>query len=51
MTFRPVEFLGYAAAVAVPALLLVRGRTSRGRGVALVIVYAAVAVVFFIAGR
>ena len=51
MAFRPVEFVGYAVAVLVPAILLGRGRASRSRGVLLVIAYAVVAAVFFVAGR
>ena len=51
MIFRPVEFVGYAAAVALPAILLGRGRASRGRGIVLVATYAVIGVVFFVAGR
>jgi len=51
MTFRPVEFVGYALAVLLPAILLGRGRASRGRGLLLIIAYAIIAVVFFVASR
>lgn len=51
MTFRPVEFIGYAAAVLLPVLMLSRGRASRGRGAAMVISYLIVGVIFFVAGR
>jgi Ca2+:H+ antiporter len=51
MTFKPVEFLGYAVAVGVPALLLGGGRASRGRGAVLVLTYAVLAVIFFLASR
>lgn len=50
MTFRPVEFIGYALAVLLPAVLFGRGRVSRGRGVLLIVAYAIIAVVFFAAG-
>lgn len=51
LSFRPVEFIGYAVAVLLPLILLGRGRAGRGRGVILVAGYAAIAVLFFIAGR
>jgi Ca2+:H+ antiporter len=51
MTFRPIEFIGYAAAVVVPAVLLGRGQASRGRGVVLAVTYGIVGVLFFIASR
>jgi Ca2+:H+ antiporter len=51
MAFRPVEFVGYALAVLVPAVLLGRGRVSRARGAILVITYAVVGVVFFLVSR
>jgi Ca2+:H+ antiporter len=47
LVFSPVEFLGMAVATAVPALLLVRGRSSRQRGIALCITYAAVVAAFY----
>lgn len=49
MSFRPVEFIGYAVAVLLPVVLFGRGRVSRGRGALLIIAYAIVAVVFFVA--
>lgn len=49
MTFRPVEFIGYALAVLLPAVLFGRGQVSRGRGVLLIVAYAIIAVVFFVA--
>jgi Ca2+:H+ antiporter len=51
MAFRPVEFVGYGAAVVIPAVLLGGGKASRGRGVALVITYAIIGVIFFVASR
>ncbi|OLT03196.1 hypothetical protein BJF90_26285 [Pseudonocardia sp. CNS-004] len=47
LVFSPVEFLGMAVATAVPALLLVRGRSSRQRGIALCVTYAAVVAAFY----
>lgn len=51
MVFRPVEFIGYAVAVLLPAILLGRGQASRGRGAILIIAYAIIGVVFFVASR
>jgi Ca2+:H+ antiporter len=50
LSFRPVELGVLGAAVIFTALLLFGGRSSRGRGVALIAAYVAVAVVFFVAG-
>ena len=51
MAFRPVEFVGYGLAVLLPAVLLGRGQASRSRGLMLLIAYAVIVVVFFVAGR
>lgn len=51
LTFRPIEFLGFGAAVLAPALLLGRGQTGRVRGAILTITYLVVGVLFFIASR
>ena len=47
LVFSPVEFLGMAVATLVPALLFIHGRSSRQRGIALVVAYGAVAAAFF----
>jgi Ca2+:H+ antiporter len=48
LSFRPVELGALAISVAVAALLLADGRSSRWRGVALVTAYAGIAVWFFL---
>jgi Ca2+:H+ antiporter len=47
LVFSPVEFLGMAVATLVPALLFIRGRSSRQRGIALCIAYGAVVAAFY----
>ena len=47
--FSWVEYLGLAIAVAVPALMLLRGRSSRWKGTGMVASYAVVVVVFYVA--
>jgi Ca2+:H+ antiporter len=51
LSFRPVELVAVGASVLLTALLLAQGRSSRARGVALIVAYVAVAVAFFIAGE
>ena len=48
--FRAVEIAALAVGVLVTAALLAQGRSSRARGIALIAVYVAVAVAFFLAG-
>ena len=48
--FRPVEIGALAIGTLVTAALLAQGQSSRARGVALIAVYVAVAVAFFLAG-
>jgi Ca2+:H+ antiporter len=50
LSFREVEIVVLGGAVAVTALLLAQGRSSRARGIALVGTYVAAAVAFFVAG-
>jgi Ca2+:H+ antiporter len=50
LSFRVVEIGVLAAAALFTFVLLVQGRSSRGRGVALILAYVAVAVAFFAAG-
>jgi Ca2+:H+ antiporter len=50
LSFRPVELAVLALSVAVTSLLLVQGRSSRIRGIALIAVYLAAAVAFYVAG-
>jgi Ca2+:H+ antiporter len=50
LSFRPVELASLAAATIFTFLLLVRGQSSRGRGVALILAYLVVAAAFFVAG-
>jgi Ca2+:H+ antiporter len=50
LSFRPVELVAIGASVLLTALLLAQGRSSRWRGVVLILAYVAVAVAFFIAG-
>jgi Ca2+:H+ antiporter len=50
LSFRPVELIAVGASVLLTAALLAQGRSSRVRGVALILAYVAVAVAFLIAG-
>jgi Ca2+:H+ antiporter len=50
LSFRPVELIVLGASVLVTTVLLFQGRSSRSRGVALVVLYVAAAVAFFVAG-
>ncbi|MBD0318307.1 MAG: hypothetical protein ICV71_07250, partial [Thermoleophilia bacterium] len=51
LAFRPVELAVITGAVAVPALVLWGGRSSRLRGFLLVSAYGAAAAAFFLAGE
>ena len=50
LSFRPVELAALGCALAVAAVALAAGRSSRSRGVLLVAVYVAVAVAFLAVG-
>jgi Ca2+:H+ antiporter len=50
LAFRPVEIAALAGSVVFTALLLWRGYSSRGRGVALIAAYGVVALAFLLAG-
>jgi Ca2+:H+ antiporter len=50
LSFRPVEIGVLAGAVAFTTLLLAQGRSSKARGVALVVAYALAVAAFFVAG-
>jgi Ca2+:H+ antiporter len=50
LSFRPVELGVVAVAVVVTGALLAQGQSSRARGVALIAMYVAAAVAFFLAG-
>jgi Ca2+:H+ antiporter len=50
LSFRPVELAAVGGSVAFAALLLLDGRSSRSRGVALIAAYVAVAIAFFASG-
>ena len=50
LSFRPVELVAMGASVLLAAALLAQGRSSRGRGVVLILGYVAVAVAFLLAG-
>jgi Ca2+:H+ antiporter len=50
LSFRPVELVAVGGAAVLTAVLLAQGRSSRARGVALILAYVAVAVAFLIAG-
>jgi len=50
LSFRPVEMIALAGSVVVTGALLADGRSSRRKGVILILVYVAVAVLFFLAG-
>jgi Ca2+:H+ antiporter len=51
LSFRVVEIAALAASVVFTFALLVQGQSSRGRGVALIVAYVAVAAAFFAAGE
>jgi Ca2+:H+ antiporter len=51
LSFRPVEIVAVAGAAVFTFFLLVQGRSSRGRGVALIAAYVAVAAAFFLSGE
>jgi len=50
LSLRPVELAALGAAAALPALVLTSGRTSRRGGATLLVAYAVVAVLFYLAG-
>jgi Ca2+:H+ antiporter len=50
LSFRPVELVAVAGSVALTTALLWQGRSSRGRGAALIAAYVGVAAAFWIAG-
>jgi Ca2+:H+ antiporter len=50
LSFRPVELVAMGGSVLLTAALLAQGRSSRARGVTLVLAYVVVAAAFFIAG-
>jgi Ca2+:H+ antiporter len=50
LSFRPVEIVALGASTVFTFLLLAQGQSSRGRGVALILGYVAVAAAFFVAG-
>jgi Ca2+:H+ antiporter len=51
LAFRPVEIVALGASAALAGALIADGRTSRVRGAALLLAYAAVATAFYLAGR
>lgn len=51
LSFRPVEIAALAISTTLVGVLLVRGRTGRLRGAALLAAYLALATAFFVAGR
>jgi Ca2+:H+ antiporter len=51
LSFRPVELWALGASVLFTAVLLAQGRSSRGRGAALLLAYCVVAAAFFVAGE
>jgi Ca2+:H+ antiporter len=51
LSFRPVELGVVAIAVVATGLLLAQGQSSRARGIALIAMYVAAAVAFFLAGE
>jgi Ca2+:H+ antiporter len=51
LSFREVELLALAAAAVFTFLLLLQGRSSRWRGIALIVAYATVAAAFFAVGE
>jgi Ca2+:H+ antiporter len=50
LSFRPVELIAVGTSVLLTAGLLAQGRSSRARGIGLILAYGAVAVAFFVAG-
>ena len=50
LSFRPVELIAVGASVMLTSILLAQGRSSRARGVILILAYVAVAAAFFVAG-
>jgi Ca2+:H+ antiporter len=50
LSFRPVELVAVGGSVLMTAVLLAQGRSTRARGVALILAYVVVAVAFLIAG-
>ena len=50
LSFRPVELAAMAGSVLLTSALLAQGRSSRLRGVVLILGYVVVAVAFFLAG-
>ena len=50
LSFRPVELIAVGGSALLTAALLAPGRSSRARGIALILAYVAVAVAFFVAG-
>jgi Ca2+/H+ antiporter len=50
LSFRPVELIALGGSAVFVTVLLQGGRSSRGRGVALVAAYGIVAVAFFLVG-
>ncbi len=51
LSFREIEIAARAFGVVLTLVLLVQGRSSRARGVALIVGYVAIAVAFFLAGE
>jgi Ca2+:H+ antiporter len=51
LSFRPVELAVVAVSVVITGLLLAQGQSSRARGVALIAMYVAAAVAFYLAGE
>jgi Ca2+:H+ antiporter len=51
LSFREIEIAALVFGIGVTLVLLVQGRSSRARGVALIVAYVAVAVAFFAAGE
>jgi Ca2+:H+ antiporter len=50
LSFRPVELVAVGGSVLITTVLLAQGRSSRPRGVALILAYVVVAVAFLVAG-
>jgi Ca2+:H+ antiporter len=50
LSFRPVELIVLALSVAITAVLLLQGQSSRARGAVLIAAYVGAAVAFFVAG-
>jgi Ca2+:H+ antiporter len=51
LSFRPVELIAVGGSAMATGLLLAQGRSSRARGIVLILAYVAVAVAFFLAGE